>query len=130
MAAYKKTHATALPPSPPYEPAHETGPEPGQEHFVLRLYVAGTTPQSTRAILNARKLTEGYLAGRYKLEVIDIYQMPTLARDEQIVAVPTLVRRLPLPMRKLVGDLSNSERVLIGLDLLNADRSQLAIEST
>jgi circadian clock protein KaiB len=122
MPAHKKTKATAPPPEP--------GPEPRQEHFILRLYVAGTTPQSTRAILNARKLTEEYLAGRFELEVIDIYQQPTLARDEQIVAVPTLVRRLPLPLRKLVGDLSNSERVLIGLDLLDADRVKLAIKLT
>jgi len=90
-----------------------------QEKFILRLYVAGTTPQSTRAILNAQKICEEHLGGRYQLEVIDIYQRPQLARDEQIIAVPTLVRHLPPPLRKLVGDLSNSERVLIGLDLLN-----------
>ena len=138
MAERKKTAATRPPQARPsgtghqpgHKSGHDAGPEPGQEHFVLRLFVAGTTPQSTRAILNARKLTERYLAGRCELEVIDIYQLPALARDEQIVAVPTLVRRLPLPLRKLVGDLSNSERVLIGLDLLNEDQSQLAIEST
>jgi circadian clock protein KaiB len=90
-----------------------------QEKFILRLYVAGTTPQSTRAILNAQKICEEHLGGRYQLEVIDIYQRPQLARDEQIIAVPTLVRHLPAPLRKLVGDLSNSERVLIGLDLLS-----------
>jgi circadian clock protein KaiB len=87
--------------------------------IVLRLYVAGTTPQSTRAILDARELCKEHLGGRYRLEVIDIYQRPTLARDEQIIAVPTLVRHLPRPLRKLVGDLSNSTRVLIGLDLLS-----------
>jgi circadian clock protein KaiB len=92
-----------------------------QEKLILRLYVAGTTPQSTRAILDARKLCEEHLGGRYQLEVIDIYQRPTLARDEQIIAVPTLVRHLPPPLRKLVGDLSNAERVLIGLDLLVQD---------
>jgi circadian clock protein KaiB len=88
--------------------------------IVLRLYVAGTTPQSTRAILDARELCRQHLSDRYKLEVIDIYQRPTLARDEQIIAVPTLVRHLPPPLRKLVGDLSNSTRVLVGLDLLSA----------
>jgi circadian clock protein KaiB len=96
---------------------------------MLRLYVAGATPQSTRAILNARKLTEEYLDGRFELEVIDIYQRPTLARDDQIVAVPTLVKRFPLPLRKLVGDLSISERVLVGLDLLDADQAQSAFKS-
>jgi len=96
MPKDKRMQATA-PPSPP--------PEAGQERFILRLYVAGTTPQSMRAILNARKFCEEHLDGRYQLEVIDIYQRPTLARDEQIVAAPTLVRHLPLPLRKLVGDL-------------------------
>jgi len=89
-----------------------------QKKFMLRLYVAGTTPRSAQAILDAENLCEQHLGGRFKLEVIDIYQRPALARDEQIVAVPTLVRRLPEPLRKLVGDLSNAERVLIGLDLL------------
>jgi circadian clock protein KaiB len=92
-----------------------------QKKFMLRLYVAGTTPRSAQAILDAENLCEQHLGGRFKLEVIDIYQRPALARDEQIVAVPTLVRRLPEPLRKLVGDLSNAERVLIGLDLLVRD---------
>lgn len=87
--------------------------------YLLRLYVAGTTPLSTRAILDARRICEEHLENRYQLEVIDIYQRPTLARDEQIIAVPTLVRHLPPPLRKLVGDLSNSSRVLIGLDLVS-----------
>lgn len=92
------------------------------EGIILRLYVAGTTPQSNRAIISARRLCEEHLGGRYQLEVIDIYQRPTLARDEQIFAVPTLVKRLPPPLRRLVGDLSISERVLIGLDLLDPGR--------
>ena len=121
MPKDKRMQATA-PPSPP--------PEAGQERFILRLYVAGTTPQSMRAILNARKFCEEHLDGRYQLEVIDIYQRPTLARDEQIVAAPTLVRHLPLPLRKLVGDLSNFERVLIGLDLLAPKRAQTVVKST
>ena len=98
----------------PITPADADGPS---DRYVLRLYVAGTTPQSTRAILNAQRLCETHLEGRYRLEVIDIYQRPVLARDEQIIAVPTLVRLLPEPLRKLVGDLSDAERVLIGLDL-------------
>jgi len=89
-----------------------------QQLFVLRLYIAGATPQSTRAVVDARELCESHLGGRCRLEVIDIYQRPTLARDEQIIAVATLVRRLPLPLRQLVGDLSDSHRVLAGLDLL------------
>lgn len=89
--------------------------------IVLRLYVAGTTPQSTRAILDARHVCEEHLKGKYRLEVIDIYQRPQLARDEQIIAVPTLVRRLPPPLKKLVGDLSDIERVLVGLDLFEHD---------
>jgi len=121
MPARKRTQAIA-PPSPP--------PEAWQERFILRLYVAGTTPQSTRAILNARKFCEENLNGRYQLDVIDIYQRPTLARDEQIVAVPTLVRHLPLPQRKLVGDLSDFERVLIGLDLPVPKRAQTIVKST
>ena len=92
-----------------------------RKKFMLRLYVAGTTPRSMRAILDAERLCKEHLGDRFTLEVIDMYQRPALARDEQIVAVPTLVRRLPEPLRKLVGDLSDSERVLIGLDLLIRD---------
>ena len=95
---------------------------------MLRLYVAGTTPRSLRAIVDAERLCREHLDGRFTLEVIDIYQRPVLARNEQIVAVPTLVRRLPEPLRKLVGDLSDSERVLIGLDLIVRDeRGVLAL---
>lgn len=87
------------------------------EKCLLRLYVAGTTPQSTRAILNMHKICEEHLHGAYQLEVIDIYQRPQLAKDEQIIAVPTLVKKLPLPLRRVIGDFSDSERVLVGLDL-------------
>jgi circadian clock protein KaiB len=96
-----------------------------RKKFMLRLYVAGTTPRSAQAILDAENLCEQHLGGRFRLEVIDIYQRPALARDEQIIAVPTLVRRLPEPLRKLVGDLSNAERVLVGLDLLVRDEHKL-----
>lgn len=90
---------------------------PAQKH-VLRLFVAGTTSQSTRAIIAARKLCEEQLAGSYDLEVVDVFQQPLLARADQVIAVPTLVKRLPPPLRRLVGDLSNTERVLVGLDLV------------
>ena len=87
------------------------------EHYVLRLYVTGMTPRSTRAVENVRAICEEHLQGRYDLEVIDIYQQPTLAMREQIVAAPTLVRKLPLPLRRIIGDLSGNERVLLGLDI-------------
>ncbi len=90
---------------------------PSEEHYVLRLYVTGMTPRSTEAFATIKALCEERLHGRYELEVIDIYQHPQLAIDEQIIAVPTLVKKLPAPLRRLVGDLSNRERVLLGLDL-------------
>ncbi len=85
--------------------------------YLLRLYVTGTTRRSTNAIQNIKRICEGQLAGRYDLEVVDIYQQPSLAQGEQIVAVPTLVKKLPLPVRRLIGDLSDIEHVLMGLDL-------------
>ncbi len=88
-----------------------------QERYLLRLYVTGNTPASRRAIENARALCHEHLEGRYDLEVFDIYQMPTLAKDHQIIAAPTLVKVLPVPLRRFVGDLSRIERVLFGLDL-------------
>ncbi len=90
---------------------------PGEERYVLRLYVTGMTQRSTEAFATIKALCEERLHGRYELEVIDIYQQPQLAIDERIVAVPTLVKELPAPLRRLVGDLSNEERVLLGLDL-------------
>ena len=88
-----------------------------QEKFVLRLFVAGMNPKSIQAIENIKRICDAHLAGRYQLDVIDVYQQPILARDGQIVAAPTLVRELPLPLRKLVGSMSNTEHVLVGLDL-------------
>jgi len=85
--------------------------------YVLRLYVTGMTPRSTLAIANVRKLCEEYLTGRYELEVIDIYQQPKLARGEQIIATPTLIKKLPPPLRRLIGDMSDTERFLVGIDL-------------
>ena len=86
--------------------------------YLLRLYVVGATAGSQRAISNLREICETELAGRYELEVIDIYQQPRLAEGEQIIAAPTLVKELPLPVRRLVGDMSDRDRVLLGLDLL------------
>jgi len=95
----------------------------GQEDakFVLCLYVSGLTPRSKRAIDNLKKLCDGELAGRCQLEVIDVSQRPELAKADDIVAVPTLVKKLPQPFRQLIGDLSDKERVLIALDLRKAD---------
>jgi circadian clock protein KaiB len=88
-----------------------------QAKYVLRLYVSGSTLKSALAVENIKRICEQHLKNRYDLEVIDIYQQPNLAREEQIVAVPTLIKRLPLPLRRLVGDLSNLKTVLVGLDL-------------
>jgi len=90
--------------------------------YVLRLYVAGVTKRSEQAIKNLRKICEEHLHNRYDLEVIDIYQRPTLAEGEQIVAAPTLVKKLPLPLRRFIGDLSSTEKVILGLDLRVAKR--------
>ncbi len=83
----------------------------------LRLYVAGQTPKSLAAFANLKKLCEEHLAGKYRIEVIDLIENPTLAKGDQILAIPTLVRKLPEPVKKIIGDLSNTERVLVGLDL-------------
>jgi len=93
---------------------------PAAERYVLRLYVTGMTPRSAQAIKNLQAICEEYLDGRYELDVIDIYQQPVLTRGEQIIAAPTLIKKLPLPMRRLVGDMSDRERVLLGLDLVSA----------
>ena len=87
------------------------------EVFDLRLYVAGQTPKAVRAFANLRTVCEEHLAGRYKIEVIDLLEDPQLGRGDQILALPTLVRKLPTPIKRIIGDLSNVERVLVGLDL-------------
>ncbi len=91
--------------------------ESGTERYVLRLYVTGLTPKSTNAIQNIKKICEENLKGRYELEVIDVYQQPEFAKKEQIIAAPTLIKKLPLPLRRIIGDMSDKEKVLIGLDL-------------
>ena len=89
--------------------------DPGR--WNLRLYVAGQTPRSLSAFKNLKDICEEYLKGKYQIEVIDLMENPTLARGDQILAIPTLVRKLPQPIRKIIGDLSNTERVLVGLDI-------------
>ena len=89
----------------------------GDGRYVLRLYITGMTPRSIQAIESIETVCEAHLAGQYDLQVIDIYQQPALAKGEQIVATPTLIKSLPTPLRRLVGDLSNKERVLLGLDV-------------
>ena len=87
----------------------------------LRLYIAGQTPKSVAALKNLRKICDEYMPEKYELKVIDLLKQPQLARGDQIVAVPTVVKNLPVPIRKLIGDLSNTERVLVGLDLHDVD---------
>ncbi len=89
----------------------------GDSTYRLRLYVAGQTPNSIAALTNLKRICEQHLAGRYRIEVIDLLERPQLARGDQILAIPTLVRKLPEPITKIIGDLSNTERVLVGLDL-------------
>lgn len=88
-----------------------------KDTYVLRLYVSGLTPNSQRAIENVRRICSEHLEGRYQLEIIDIYQQPIFAKEGQIVAAPTLVKELPPPLRKFIGDMSQTERLLLGLDL-------------
>lgn len=90
--------------------------------YIFRLYVAGMTPASLRAIENIREICRDYLEGRFELEVIDIYKRPDLAREAQVIAAPTLVKKLPLPLRRFIGDLSEEEKILTGLDLVPKDR--------
>jgi len=89
----------------------------GGEKWLLRLYVAGQTPRAITAFANLKKICEEYLDGSYQIEVIDLLVNPALAKDDQILALPTLVRKLPEPVKKIIGDLSNTERVLVGLDI-------------
>ena len=96
----------------------QAGHSPRGERYLLRLYVTGMTSRSSRAVSNLKAICEEHLEGRYDLEVIDIYQQPVLTKGEQIIAAPTLIKKLPLPMRRIIGDMSNRGRVLLGLDLI------------
>jgi circadian clock protein KaiB len=87
------------------------------ETYILKLYVTGMTPQSTLAINNLKEICEEHLKGRYSLEVVDLYKNPGLASGEQIIAAPTLIKKLPLPLRRIIGNMSNTDKVLVGLDL-------------
>jgi circadian clock protein KaiB len=114
MDAFRKDQVTS-----------ESGSEPIREEDIwdLRLYVAGQTPKSIAAFDNLKRICEEHLAGRYRIHVIDLMKDPKLARDDQILAIPTLVRKLPDPIRKIIGDLSNTERTLVGLQLRQASDS-------
>ena len=100
-----------------FEEMLASSPDLTESPYLLKLYVLGATPNSQRAIKNIKDICEQHLQGRYTLKVIDLYQQPQLAEGEQIVATPTLVKKLPLPLRRILGDLSNTERVLVGLNL-------------
>lgn len=96
-------------------------PDPNDDCWELRLYTAGQTPKSMAAFSNLKRICEEHLPGRYKIEVIDLMQNPRLAKEDQIVAIPTLVRKLPDPLRRIIGDLSDTERTLVGLQLRHRD---------
>ncbi len=98
-------------------PAKVKKPEAVEERWMLRLYVAGQTPKSLAAFATLEKICEEHLMGRFEIEVIDLLVNPALAKNDQILALPTLVRKLPEPMKKIIGDLSNTERILVGLDI-------------
>jgi circadian clock protein KaiB len=100
--------------SPKSKPTRE---EDRKDKFILRLYITGSTPRSSRSIINIRALCERFLLGRVDLQIVDLYQQPELAREEQILASPTLVKKFPLPLRRIVGDFSDQARVLQGLQL-------------
>lgn len=93
---------------------------PNEEIWILKLYVAGQTSKSIAAFANLKKICEEHLAGRYRIEIVDLLKNPQLAKGDQIIAVPTLVRQLPPPVKKIIGDLANTERVLVGLDVIPA----------
>lgn len=105
--------------TPAIEAARERRTKP-PEQWTLRLYVAGQTPKSLAAFANLKRICEERLQNQYTIDVIDLLETPQLAADDQILAIPTLVRKLPEPVRKIIGDLSNTERVLVGLDLIAA----------
>lgn len=92
-----------------------------KNHYDLRLYVAGQTPKSLAAFANLKQLCDVHLAGKYRIEVVDLMKKPQRARDDEIIAIPTLVRRLPQPIRKIIGDLSDTQRTLLGLDLFQSE---------
>jgi len=108
------TTQKSAPATEAFEESLHTGEKP---RYILRLYVAGVTPRSAKAIRNIKKICEEHLRGGYDLQVIDVYQHPTLAEGEQIIAAPTLIKKLPLPLRRFIGDMSDTKKILVGLDL-------------
>ncbi|HEX3101242.1 MAG TPA: circadian clock KaiB family protein [Pyrinomonadaceae bacterium] len=107
-------------PTPEVEPDEniaKAAPTSGQTEYVLRLFITGTTPASSKAIVNIRKICDTYLKGQYVLDVVDISQNPEAAAKAQIIAVPTLIKQLPLPLRRFIGDMSETERMLAGLEI-------------
>ncbi len=113
MKAQKENHTVKI--------KEQKESKPAKDMWVLRLYVAGQTPKAITAFTNLKKICEEQLGGKYSIEVIDLLKNPHLANEYQIVALPTLIRKLPVPVRKIIGDLSNTERVLMGLDLLEVN---------
>jgi circadian clock protein KaiB len=117
MPAPRSTAATGPSPIAATTALEQAAAQRSIQRYELRLYVAGLTPRSVRAIHNIRTICEKHLHDRYDLLVVDIYQQPVLAEGEQIVAAPTLIKKLPLPLRRFIGDMSNTERILVGMDL-------------
>ena len=133
---------------PAKKPAKKTGPKvaapidsaaefeqllrtaPSRQRFVLRLFVTGNTVRSSQAVANVRALCEEYLSRRYDLEVVDIYQQPKEAAKDQIIAAPTLIKKLPAPIKRLIGDLSNRDKVLVGLDLAEENAAGKTVAKT
>jgi circadian clock protein KaiB len=107
-------------PKSPRKASTRATPQKAPDHWELRLYVAGETPRSVEAFARLKRICDDHLPNRYSIEVIDLVKSPTLAVGDQIIAIPTVVRKLPAPMKKLIGDLSNVERVLVGLDLMRS----------
>ncbi len=103
--------------------SNQSEPTEDDKAYILRLYVAGQTRNSLAAFANLKKICEEHLKGKYRIEVVDLLEKPQLAKGDQILAIPTLVRRLPPPLKKIIGDLSNTERVLVGLDLRRAEKT-------
>ena len=95
-----------------------------EEEYILKLYVSGMTPKSRKAVSNVKEICETHLKGRYTLRVIDLYQNPKLAKGEQIVAMPTLIKKLPPPLRKIIGDMSDKDKLLVGLDLVKINEEE------
>jgi circadian clock protein KaiB len=110
---------TTIPPRAKQSVGKKVPGKVASRHYALKLYIAGQTPKSLEAINNIKNICEGNLKGRYELEVIDLYLQPQLAQGDQIIALPTLIKKLPPPLRRIIGDMSNTERVLVGLDIRN-----------